>query len=147
VLRLAQRCKLSCVSGVLSDLVFETGVHTDNYAVCRLEMLEGEFEGGLDFAGLAAHPAGGKDLETQAGLVDLPDYFGHSHRARLEPVMVRESCERNSLRLIPGDSCLCEFMLASKILEAGTLLLNSDLCCYHFPDYFSGLLSCPLYLL
>jgi hypothetical protein len=73
-------------------------------------------------------------------------------RATVEQVTAAESCERNSLRPIPGASCPSEFILASYSLESGMgrlswglLTENADLRRYHFPDRISGLLTCSFY--
>ena len=84
MLCIPQRCELSRVSDVLADLVIEAGIHANDHAVGRFEMLEGKFEGGLDFVGLVAHPTSRQYFEAQAGLIDLPCDFGHGKRIRSE---------------------------------------------------------------
>lgn len=71
-----------CETGVLTYLVVVTWVHTYNDSIGRLDVLKGELERRFDFLLVTAHSACREDLETQARLVNLPDYFGHSQRVR-----------------------------------------------------------------
>ena len=67
-------------SRVFGDFIRESGIHAHDNTIGWFDMLESEFERSLYFVISLAHPACRQYLEAQAGLVNLPDYFGHGHR-------------------------------------------------------------------